>query len=853
MTSRPVQPQGTGCCTRERALVSSERSAIIPRMSSRQRVVVANPADGGFFYWLLKFYLFGAFVLFAAAVASLPAVYLAVAADTPRARDLGQYADEAPLPSSIHAFDGRRLATLSKQHRELVDLSAVPPLLIKAFLAAEDRDYFEHGGVDFRGILRAAWANLQAGAVRQGGSTITQQVAKSQLSPERTIQRKLRELVLARRLEARYSKRQILGFYLNQIYLGSNAYGVQAAATEYFDKKLGQLTLSEMALIAGLVRAPSRYSPRNNIERARRRRDVVLKAMLDAGFIDKARYDASRRLPIELAEHDDPDPMRWLAPHFTEQIRRTLVEHRGKDALYTAGWRISTTIDLAQQAWARRRSLAAAEALDKRQGWRGPISRTRSPSRRKRIRGRMKALYQLDQLVPHRAYVALVDRVTPSRVLAHIGDREIVIPLSLMAWAAPYSRVDYENEKTITSAREALHAGDLIWVRAPKRWQRRKGWGGPKDKRPIMALDQRPRVEAAMLAYDHQSGYVQVMVGGLDYDRSTFNRVTQACRQPGSAYKPIYYSLALDGKYSMGSIWQDKPYVPEPGEEWNPQNVHGTLDGRVTMHFSLVKSLNLPSIHIINAVGHERTKRWARRLGFTTPIHADKALALGASCVHMDELTRAFATFVRGGTQRDPIYIRQIHDRDGTVIEDHTTATDPLLAEGDRLDRMWATLRPAPRQIIDPRTAFLITKLLRDSVTYGIAARCRIVPVPTGGKGGTSSDTMDVWFVGFTSQWAVATWLGDDSYKRPLGKKEASYTSAIPMWANFMKRAVDGRPHRELPLHRPKGLRTATIDFLTGGPPQPGHRSVRIYFKPGTWQPQKAGAPQPKQAGAPAH
>ena len=388
--------------------------------------------------------------------------------------------------------------------------------------------------------------------------------------------------------------------------------------------------------------------------------------------------------------------------------------------------------------------------------------------------------------------------------------------------------------------KDVLHPGDVVWTVSPPRWLRRRTWGAAQEKETPMALHQIPRVEGAMFTYDHQTGYTLAMVGGLDFDRSTYNRCVQACRQPGSVYKPIYYSLALDrDDLSMATILHDKPYEPEPGEQWNPQNVHGTLDGKVTMHAALVRSLNLPSIELLNKVGANEAAAWARRLGFTTPIHADKALALGASCTKTDELTRAFATFVRGGTQMDPIYIRQIRDRNELAVEDHTVPEDPLLTEDDRLDRAWARSTYRPRQAIDRRTAFLITKLLRDSVLYGIAARCQIVPAPTGGKGGTSSDTMDVWFVGVTSQWANTAWIGDDTYQRPLGEKEASYTSSIPMWAEYMRDAVGKRPHRDLPLDRPDGLKSAIIDGLTGGAPKPDSKAVRIYFRPGSYTPPK--------------
>jgi penicillin-binding protein 1A len=804
-------------------------------------VTIANPADGGFFYWLLKFYLFGAIVLVAALVASLPVVYVVVGSTVPPPPDLKAYKREAELESRIFASDGQLLMTLADKRRYLVRVEDVPPPLINAFLAAEDRTFYTHGGVDFRGIARAAWANLQAGSVKQGGSTITQQVAKAYLSPERTIQRKLKEVVLARRIEARFTKQEILYLYLNHIFFGSHAYGVKAAAKVYFGKALEELTLGEMALLAGLVRAPSRYSPRASPPRARRRRDQVLDAMRSAGYISAAARDEAKAEPIKLAR-PKARPMLWVAPHFTEHVRRDLIQRYGKEKAYTSGWRIETTVDLPLHALARKRTLIAVRALDKRQGWRGPLMQLRTDSQRRKFLDRAKKLFDVGTLEVDRPYPMLVEKVTPTRARGLIADRPVEIPLALMSWAAPYSRRNAENELTIGSVRRVLSPGDVVWTISPVRWMRRKAWGTPEEKRTFMALHQVPRVEGALYTYDHQSGYVLASVGGLDYDRSTFNRCTQACRQPGSVYKPIYYSLALDGnEYSMATILQDRPYEPEPGEEWNPENVHGTLDGKVTMHMALVRSLNLPSIQLLVKVGAKEAARWARRLGFTTKIHADKALALGASCVRMDELTRAFATFVRGGSQRDPVYVRRVLDRRGEPVEDHTIAEDPLLDEAARLDRLWALSSTRPRQVIDERTAFLITKLLRDSVTWGIAARCRIVPAPTGGKGGTSSDTMDVWFVGFTSQWATAAWIGDDTYQRPLGEKEASYTSAIPMWANYMKAAVSTRPHKELPMHRPDGLKSTVIDFITGGPPTAGSKkTVKIFYRPGTYHPPRS-------------
>ena len=802
----------------------------------RTRIQVVNPADGSVLYWLAKFYSLGTYTLVAAVLASGPAIFWSISAGVKNVPDLAALSQQTSLETHITTADGLVLAKMADERRYPITYAELPRVLIQAFLAAEDRKFFSHNGVDFRGILRAAWVNLRSGRVRQGASTITQQLAKSYLSPKRTFERKLKEIVLARRFEQRFSKQQILSAYLNRTYFGSRAYGVVAAARLYFGKALAELTTDEAALIAGLVRAPSRYSPRRNKERAKRRRDQVLRQMFGLAFIDAIALATALAEPIKLAPPRLFNPQPWLAPHFAEQVRRELVASYGQERVNAAGWRVSTTIDLPIHALARRSAQRSVRALDRRQGWRGPVVRARTKAEISEMARRLSELYP-GSVRDDRPYLTLIDRVSASRALGRIGQHSVVLPLSLMRWAAPYSRTNADNGEEIESARDALRPGDVVWTQAPPRWMRGRGWGAA-NTRSTMVLGQTPRVEGAIYTYDYNNGYVLAMVGGLDPDRSSFNRCTQACRQPGSAYKPIFFSLALDSdKFSMGSILQDKPYQPEPGEEWNPQNVHGTLDGRVTMHYALVRSLNLPSIQLLRAVGADATARWARRLGFTTPIVADKALALGASCTRIDETTRAFATFARGGSQRDPIYVRQIKDRRGRTLVDHTSVHDPFLDESDRLDRLWAHSTAKDRPVIDRRTAFLITKLLRDSVLHGIAARCRIVPVPTAGKGGTSSDTMDTWFVGFTSQWATTAWMGDDSYQRPLGTKEASYTTVIPMWANYMKRAVADRPHVELPRQRPAGLHSTEIDLLNGGPPSPDRKSVRIYYRPGSFEP----------------
>jgi penicillin-binding protein 1A len=359
-------------------------------------------------------------------------------------------------------------------------------------------------------------------------------------------------------------------------------------------------------------------------------------------------------------------------------------------------------------------------------------------------------------------------------------------------------------------------------------------------------------VEAAIYAYDHQSGYVEAMAGGHDYDRSQFNRPVQACRQPGSVFKAIYYSLALDtGRWRMDSFLEARPYVPEPGEDWNPRDITKTLDGRVLFRTALIKSLNTPSLRLFLALGADRVVEWARGLGFTTELIADKGLSLGASCVRTDELTRAFGTFARNGSQRDPVYVKRVIDKAGQVRLDQRHPYDAGLDVASRFDRMAAQALEAPDQLIDARTSFLTGRLLREVVTTGTATRATRIGVPAAGKSGTASGrvkvggvlrdmTTDTWFVGYSSRHAVAAWMGfDDASYRSLGDEEASYTTAIPMWADFMKSFVEGRSHKQLPTLRPPGITSRVAEAAHGGPAIEGLPIATLYFLEGTehaWQ-----------------
>jgi len=806
-----------------------------------QRVTVANPSDGGLLYWLIKLYFFAACASVAALMFVGFGVYLHFCKELPPVPDLTTYASTAPGMTTLWGQDGTLLAELSTERREVIPLDHVPQTLVDAFLSTEDRRFFSHGGFDLRGLVRAFAANLRAGGVKQGGSTITQQVAKAFLSSERSWSRKIKELIFARRLEARYTKREILSLYLNHIFLGNGAFGVEAAARKYFDKDVAELDLGQQALIAGLAQAPSRYSPFVDQKAAYKRRGEVLDNMVENGALSRQEADKWKKAPLH--ELQRRDYFHEVTPYFTEQVRRDLVKKLGQKAVYEGGYRVETTVIPFLDEFAANTVDHATRKLDKRQGWRGPEARLVDEAKAAEFRKRAAARYGKGPLVEGKLYLGLVEKVSAQGAAVRVGAKLYLLPLENMTWAAPYSASDATNDKQITSASEALHKHDVIWVRWDFRstiprfsdfiydeqgeatWVPEQLEPKKLPKTQVLALEQTPRVQGALYTFDHRDGYVLAMAGGDDFDRSEFNRVTQACRQPGSAYKPIYYSLALDRGYAYDTVWNDKLKAevdPTTGELWIPQNVDGSYNASVTLERALVWSKNPPSVEIFHILGTKDIEKWSHRLGITTPLVTNpkcekefcSSLALGASCTHMDDMTRAFAVFARNGKPIEPVMVRRVIDRQGRVILDDTAWDDPWVDGDEHLDRVAATMGIEPKPVIEPRTAYLTSKLLREVVTTGHSAPIRATKILSAGKTGTSSRTSDVWFYGFTSRWMTTAWLGDDKYERQLGYKDASFMLSVPMWARFMYVAVGDQPLEEIPWERPAHVK----EHDTGGP-----------------------------------
>ncbi len=817
------------------------------RMTRGPRVEVSNLRDGGIFFWLFRLYVFAALALLGACAIAGAAVYAHFAHSLPPVPELSRYATEAPGVTTLYALDGTVLGEFATERREVVPLDKIPQMLVDALVATEDRRFFSHGGVDLRGLLRAFVTNVRAGQVQQGGSTITQQVAKAYLSSERSYSRKLKEAIFARRLEARYRKREILSLYLNHIFLGAGAFGVQAASRRYFDKDVWELDVGQLALLAGLARAPSRDSPLSSEQAAIARRGEVLDNLVEVGKLSRAEAERWKASSLRLATRKDP--FHEVAPYFAEQVRRELVKKYGQKGFYEGGYRVETTVLPWLDVLAQENVDHAVRKLDKRQGWRGPEAHL-SDAQMGLFRQRAEAMYGRGPIEEQRIYLGLVERVNATGATVRVGALSYALPLERMSWAAPFSAKDATNDKLIESATIALHRGDVIWVRSSRRsviprfgeftydelgeviWTpetAEKDSLRPRKERPELELEQAPRVAAALYTYDHRTGYVLAMAGGNDFDRSEFNRVTQACRQPGSAYKPIFYSLALDRGYDYGTLFTDKPKAeidPNTGELWVPQNIDGSYGQAVTLERALVWSKNPPSVDIFRLVGTKDVAGWAERLGIRSPlVTSDKcvrefcsSLALGASCVHFDEITDAFAVFARNGRPITPVRVRRVVDRRGRVLEDNTSPDDPWLRGGDRLDRIAAVGGVEPKPVIDPRTAYLTSKLLREIVTQGHSAPIRATKIVAAGKTGTSSRTSDVWFIGYTSGWMTTAWIGDDTYQRQLGYKDASFMLSVPMWARYMYAAAKDQPLAEIPWELPPGVKAAD----RGGPLKPG-------------------------------
>ncbi len=746
--------------------------------------------------WARRLFSAGlALILLASAV--LLGAYFYVASSLPKVDTLADY--RPPVVTRILSDNDSVIAEIYEERRFVVPVTRMPRRLIEAFVAAEDANFFQHRGIDLASILRAAIKNLLAGGVVQGGSTITQQVAKSLLlTPERSFERKFKEAILAYRIENRLSKEEILYLYLNQIFLGHGAYGVQAAAENYFAKSVEQLNLAECSLLAGLPRAPSRYSPYHNLKAAKDRQQYVLGRMVEEKYITQAEADAAAKAPLSIrsrrSQHMD------AAAFFTEQVRRDLEATYGRDLLYRGGLEVRTSLNLAMQVAAQQAVRANLREYDKRHGYRGPLGALDPAAEAKFLQeqteGFIKDPPAVDEIVE-----GVVTGGDGGGILVSFGSYRGRIDRKETAWAGspqipPRGATPAGNAKGTGSSR--LPVGSRILARVLA-----QPAAGPWP----LALEQAPVAEGALLALDPRSGLIKAMVGGYDFRRSQFNRVLQARRQPGSAMKPLIYAAALDKGFTPATVVLDAPLIfrfRQPNgelKEWAPQNYSREFNGPTTVRQALTKSNNIVTIRILQEIGVRYAADYARRLGITSPIQEDLTLALGSTAVTPLELATAYATLANGGIRVTPTYIVKVRDRDGRILESIDPTDFPTgVQAGQRLVE-----RPRTRAI-SAETAYLTTTLMESVIQHGTGARAKALGRPVAGKTGTTNDLRDAWFVAGVPQLLALTWVGYDQ-ERSLGHLETGGQAALPAWLAFMQQAVAGLPVAAFPV-------PDTIEFL---------------------------------------
>lgn len=791
-----------------------------------------------------------------------------------------------PILSEVYTGDGVLAGEFYNERRKVVPYERIPKRLVQAFIAAEDSEFFDHHGVDVLGTARAAYRTILKKATGrgkvQGGSTLTQQTAKAVLvsaegyktATAKNLKRKIREALLARRLESELTKEEILYLYLNNVYLGHHSYGVQSAAENYFRKDVKDLTLGEMTLLAGLPQAPSTYSPFRNAEAARRRRSYVLGQMLQKGMITQAEHDEADAAPVSVQPVEDV--FHEFAPYFTEEVRRDVVNRYGNPALLNDGLKIFTTMDSEKQRAAQESVLWGLLAVDKRQGFRGPVMHLSTAAERDAFREKSRKAMGADVLTPGGYYVGQVTGFSKDKLTADIdvGGQAAKLPALGMRWAREVNANRYYPSSLISRASPPLQVGDVVVVRAVKSAKDlvddREAWSEPLAREvpttgTLVRLEQEPEPQAAIVSIDPRRQYLLAMVGGYDFDANEYNRAFQACRQPGSSFKPIVYAGAIELMgWTQGTIIVDSPIVyddPANQNRWKPANYDEGFKGEVLLRTALVNSMNIPAVktfielarHLGNKneiIGIQKIGEFAKSLGFSTPLNPDYSAALGSSCVYPFELAQVYATIDRQGVKKPTYFVRKVEDRFGRMVEDHTAHDDPWASLQDRVAAGYARLFEPGEQVLSPETAFLVTDLMRGVVREGTGAAASRLGKPAAGKTGTTNDSFDAWFTAFTRDVVTSAWVGYDLNPHPLGRYETGGRAALPIWLGYMTRALEGREQPEFVPSPSLALVQRRVDNKTGRLASSGRGSTTLWFKRGTEpedQEPERGAADPNQ------
>src|ERR1700686_797703 len=779
-------------------------------------------------------------VLFLVGVAVVAGAIWHFSKDLPDYSQLQDY--EPPVMTRVHAADGALLGEYSKERRLYLPIQAVPKLVINAFLAAEDKNFYEHGGIDFSGMARAAVLYAQNyGSNRrpQGASTITQQVAKNfLLTNEVSFTRKIKEALLAMRIERTYSKDKILELYLNEIYLGLGAYGVAAASLVYFDKSVNELTVAEAAYLAALPKAPAVLHPVRNRDRAIERRNYVVDRLLENGWIKQADADKARKDPLAGTNRSNGAHI-FAGEYFAEEVRRDIFERYGEKKLYEGGLSVRATLDPKIQVMARKTMAAGIVNYDEAQGWRGAISKLD-------ITGdwgvKLADVKSLSDISPWRMAVVLETSDQSARIgfqpgheLGGAGSKERqngIITVDGVKWAKAASGP--AKGRTPTAVSQVLSAGDVIYADPLM----------AKDGTPVEGqyrLRQLPEVSGAMVVMDPWTGRVLAMVGGFLFDQTQLNRATQAYRQPGSSFKPIVYSSALDNGYTPSTVVVDAPIEIDQGQGggvWRPENFsNGKYQGPTTLRNALRLSLNTVTVRLAQDIGMPLIGEYARRFGVYDELPNYLSYALGAGETTVMRMVTAYSMFANGGRRVKATLIDRIQDRYGhTIFKHDARECRGCAAPGGRKNQPEPQLVDRREQVLDPMTAYQITSMMEGVVQGGTATVMREVGKPIAGKTGTSNEAKDLWFVGFSPDLVVGLYVGYDR-PRSLGRNAQGGHTAAPIARDFMKLALADKP--AIPFKVPEGIRLVLVDSKTGMRPVPGDsgRTIREAFKPGTAPP----------------
>lgn len=720
--------------------------------------------------------------------------------DLPSIASLKDY--RPSIITRVYSDNDKLIDEFYLEDRKVIAITQTPKVVIQAFVAAEDARFFQHEGLDPHGIIRAFFRNLKAGKIVQGGSTITQQVAKSLfLSPKKRYIRKLKEAILAYRIDKYLKKYEILNLYLNHIYLGHGTYGIEAASQRYFGKSARDLTLSEATLLAGLPKAPSRYSPFSHPKRARQRQAYALSRMTEDGYITEEEKEQALKTPLELKQSKQEEK---IAPYFTENVRRYIQTKYGSNVLYREGLEVYTTLNIEMQKAARAAVDRGLRELDKRQGYRGPL-------RRIPMEEFDSFLGKMDDRVEKGCIIkALVVDIDSKKkiVRLRIGEYSGTITLKDMSWARIPDPDVASGSVKIRNPADVLNVGDVVEARIIEISE-------TEETQLKLALEQEPAVQGSLLCMDVKTGEIKAMVGGRDFKKSEFNRATQSKRQPGSAFKPFIYTAAFDKGLTPSTIVMDSPIIFKDTLKdslWKPKNYEEKFYGPTTLRTALVHSRNLVTIKILKDIGINYAADYATNMGIKSPLTRDLSMALGTSGTTLLEMVRTYGVLANQGKKVEPYYIKKIVDRTGHVFEENLPKTE---------------------QVIDPRIACITTNLLQGVVQNGTGWRVKkAIKRPVAGKTGTTNDLKDAWFIGFTPSIACGAWVGFDE-EIPMGKHETGSRAASPIWIYFMKKILEEMPVEFFPV--PEGVVFVRVDPKTGLLAKPdSKKSVFACFLEGT-------------------